>query len=352
MAKTTFRLEHDGKYWEVDLTGATFVARWGKIGGTGKNQRDYTFSNALEAKMALDKEIAAREKKGFERVVAGGTKVAKVAKAGSHVSEPRLEAAIAENPDDIGGWQVYADWLLERGVAWGEVISAACAGKRPKQLQDAATSEILQGLDSSSIKWKFGVIEEISMSPEENPDEQGSNPMRDALVRALSHPAGRFVRRLVLGLPPEYPGDINWSYDAMIPVIAKAGPFPLLEVLDFTGNPEHMDQESWRRVGDLRSIWKAVPRLRTLNLKGSSGSDGGKPIELGTIEAAEPRDPVVHVEWARQESTARHRQLDVAEAAASGSVFRQGRLRQHLHGEDARRDPRGQGSPEARAPRA
>ena len=75
------------------------------------------------------------------------------------------------------------------------------------------------------------------------------------------------------------------NFDDQIAAIVKAGPLPLLEVLDMTPNAEHMDQDSWRRLGDLRKLWTAAPNLRTLRVKGSSGSDGGKPIVLGAIDA-------------------------------------------------------------------
>jgi hypothetical protein len=48
---------------------------------------------------------------------------------------------------------------------------------------------------------------------------------------------------------------------------------------------QHMDQQSWRRIGDLRSLWAAAPQLRELRMMGSRGSDRGKPIVLGDIAA-------------------------------------------------------------------
>ena len=43
-------------------------------------------------------------------------------------TEADLLAAIAAEPGSDGPRRVYADWLLERGIGWGEYIVAACAG--------------------------------------------------------------------------------------------------------------------------------------------------------------------------------------------------------------------------------
>lgn len=48
-----------------------------------------------------------------------------------------LEAAILEAPGDLDAFEVYADWLLERGVAHGEIISFAV--RRRRAGKDATT---------------------------------------------------------------------------------------------------------------------------------------------------------------------------------------------------------------------
>jgi uncharacterized protein (TIGR02996 family) len=285
------------KFFEIELQGTAYTARWGKVGASSRNERRNEFKDAAAAQKAYDKAIAEKLKLGFA-LVGGGkanakpeAKPAKPAKA-AKPSTP-LEDQLAENPDDVAAWQVYADWLLENGEAWGGVIAAACTGKRTKKQQDEAAAEILGGLDSSSVSWKHGTIESIDFYPVNDPAEESEEddlepadyPMTKALQRALAHPAGRLVRTLNLGLPPDVDGGISWTFDSLIPVIAKAGPLPLLHTVDMSKRSEHMDQDSWRRIGDLRPLWKAAPRLRTLSMLGANGSDGGKPIVLGAIDA-------------------------------------------------------------------
>jgi hypothetical protein len=107
--------------------------------------------------------------------------------------------------------------------------------------------------------------------------------MAAALERILAHPAGRLVREIELGLPPN--DDVDWSFDSVLKVIDEAGELPLLRVVDMTPDAEHMDQASWRRIGDIRCLWKNAPNLRELLMQGSSGSDDGVPIRMGDVVA-------------------------------------------------------------------
>jgi hypothetical protein len=187
----------------------------------------------------------------------------------------QLEATLADNPDDVATWHVYADALLEAGEAWGKQII-----EDNPPLDD----DLLGGLDGSKVEWKHGTIDRIELRPSEDPDGDPPYPMVRALQRLLAHPAGRLVRRISLGLPPVESGGTEWSFDTIIPVLAAAR-LPLLRELDMTGSATHMDQNSWRRIGDLSSVWPAMPQLRDLRMLGASGSDGGVPCVLGAIAA-------------------------------------------------------------------
>jgi uncharacterized protein (TIGR02996 family) len=274
------------KFWEIELSGDSFTARWGRIGTAGQ-EKTQSFDSAAEAKQAHDKLVAEKTKKGYKLVSSSGAKTEAPTRPVVKLEyKPELDTMLAENRDDKATWQVYADWLLEQGQSWGEVIVAAGAGKRIKKREDEIAAEWLDGLDGVEIKWKGGVVDELVMKPEEAPEEKSDEEKyTGALRRILAHPAGRLVRSLTLGLPPRVPGDIDWHFDDVMEAIAESGPLPLLESVDLTPDAEHMDQQSWRRVGDISGLWKAAPRLRELRLQGSSGSDGGKPIELGKIEA-------------------------------------------------------------------
>src|SRR5204862_4556447 len=86
-------------------------------------------------------------------------------------------------------------------------------------------------------------------------------------------------------LPPSISSKIMWSFDAILPVIVKAGPLPLLSKIDMSRSAEHMDQQSWRWIGDLRGLWAAAPRLRELRMVGSGSRGRGQPVILGDIVA-------------------------------------------------------------------
>ncbi len=290
------------KFWEIELRDhVSFVCRWGKVGGAGRNERNYGHPDAATSKKAADKLIAEKLKSGFAQV--GKTappkskpaKVARPPKAKTGAINPKLEAMLADNPEDAGTWQVYADWLQEQGEPWGEVIAIAASGKRPKQQQVEAAAAILGGLDGSSLEWRFGTVERASLCPEDedsggdgdddDDDDDDDDELRSygrALQRLLRHPAGRLIRELELGLPPG--DDEDWGYDSIIPALTGCGVLPLLRAIDMTPTAEFMDQDSWRTIGDLRKLWAVVPQLRDLRLRGSAG-DNDTPTRLGAIVA-------------------------------------------------------------------
>ena len=255
------------KFWEVKVEGEQQIVRFGKIGTAGQ-LKEKDFDSAGEAKADTKKLIAEKTGKGYAEV---GVKTVP--------SNPALEAAIAANPDDGKNWRVFADWLLEQGEPWAEMIALAVQGKPNKKKQGEVAKELLGSMEGD-IVWKNGVISEFDLQPEEV-EEEGQ--MEATLERVLRHPAGRFVQKLTLGLPPHE--DTEWHMEGLATAISDSGPLPLLQTLDMSPDSEHMDQPSWRRVGDLSGIWAAAPHLKELLLQGSSGSDDGEQIDFGDIEA-------------------------------------------------------------------
>ncbi|MFZ5439347.1 MAG: WGR domain-containing protein [Myxococcota bacterium] len=256
------------KFWEVKVEGEQQLVRYGKIGTAGQ-EKEKDFDSPGEAKADTRKLIAEKLGKGYVEV---GVKPALP-------SSPH-EAAIAANPDDLKNWRVFADWLLEQGEPWGEVIAAAVQGKPDVAKQKATEKELLGDLDGGTIEWANGVIASLDLQPDD-PEQEAL--YLETLERILKHPAGHFVRKLTLGLPPNE--DTEWHMEGVVEAVCNAGPLPFLETLDLSPDADHMDQPSWRRVGDIGGIWKAAPHLKELLLQGSSGSDGGEPIDFGDIEA-------------------------------------------------------------------
>jgi uncharacterized protein (TIGR02996 family) len=257
------------KFWEVKVEEAQQVVRYGKIGTAGQT-KEKDFESASEAKADTKKLIREKTRNGYVEV---GVKP-------PAPSNPPLEAAIAANPDEPTTWQVFSDWLLEQGESWGEVIAAALQGKPDTAKQSAVAKELLGGLDGSSIEWANGVIAHLDLRPDSVETE---GQMEETLGRILKHPAGHFVRKLTLGLPPHE--DTEWHMDGVTEALVEAGPLPLLQTLDMSQDADHMDQPSWRRVGDLSGLWQVAPHLKELLLQGAQGSDDGKAIDFGDIEA-------------------------------------------------------------------
>ena len=185
----------------------SFICRWGKAGAAGRNERNYGHPDAATSKHAAEKLIAEKQKTGFSRI-GGKPKVAAPKPVKKAVAKPpeatnlaTLEAMLADNPEDAGTWQVYADALLEHGHAWGQVIAMAAAGKRPKQQQADAAKDLLRELDGSTLEWRFGTLDRVSLVPEEEDsgDDGGEEELTNyaaTLKRILKHPAGRLVREL------------------------------------------------------------------------------------------------------------------------------------------------------------
>lgn len=192
-----------------------------------------------------------------------------------------IETTLIEE-DTPEAWAVYADHLLEEGDAWGPVVAAACAGTPDVDAQDAAAQEIVgDAFNPAHLEWRFGMIDHLQLdAPRERVDEAARIP---AVLRRLgTHPAGRFVRSLDLGLPlPRH--DIEWHFEEAVAALVETGVHPRLKTLSINREAWHMDQPSWRRVGDLSPLWAVTPRLETLKVFGSEGSDGGVPLVLGEL---------------------------------------------------------------------
>ncbi len=269
------------KFWEIDVSESSFTARWGRIGAKGQ-EKTQDFDSPAEAKAAAEKLIAEKLKKGYSLVDSSDAGQSVVPSALPVNAE--LEAKLAANRDDVAAWGVYADWLIEKGEGWGEVIARAIAGKPDEGKQQETAQALLGELlgDAASIEWKYGVMDHLSFMPEDQDalEEEGYDVI---LERALRHPAGRLVRKVTVGMNPSE--DMAWNMDLPTKVLAAVGPLPLLEAVDMSRTNLHMDQISWRRVGDLRSLWKSAPRLKSLLLVGSQGSDDGVPIKLAPIDA-------------------------------------------------------------------
>ncbi|HET9990736.1 MAG TPA: TIGR02996 domain-containing protein [Kofleriaceae bacterium] len=71
-------------------------------------------SSPIKAKWDADRECKQLLAEGWTQVAGGIEELA---------SKPELFAAIAEDPDDLEPYTILADWLIERGDPWGQLIA-------------------------------------------------------------------------------------------------------------------------------------------------------------------------------------------------------------------------------------
>jgi uncharacterized protein (TIGR02996 family) len=189
-----------------------------------------------------------------------------------------LERAIVENPEDRDAWLVLADFQQSKGDPRGELIALMLAGETDAAKQKASQqhlekhrehllgplapfTKINDGTDDEAFTWRRGFIHTAKVScPDE--DESAS----EVVELLLRHPSGRFLHELVIGMDG-IPGDS--SLDAVVDVIAEQM-VPSLRKL-FLGDFEYPDQceMSWFNVGDISSLWRALPRLEQLIVQGN-----------------------------------------------------------------------------------
>jgi len=284
------------KFWEITLDGNRFLTRYGKIGADGQTTvKD--FGDAAEAKIQYEKIIAEKEKKGYQLVSGSRPAAPKAA------SNPELERAILDAPDDERNYAIYADWLQAEGDPRGELIALALAGKKKEadKLLAAHADFFLPGPGKKKRKssdeddddgegggdlwemlrkgytWHNGFIRSLKIKPTYDDYESGVD--QDAIIEALgavlAHPSGRFLREVTLGLL-DFESDND--YTGFLKFVDKARP-PLTSL--FLGDFEYPDdtEMSWAGIGDLSKLWGAAPRLEKLILQ------GGGELKLGAIKA-------------------------------------------------------------------
>lgn len=296
MRRFEFQDGKSHKFWEIEIEGDAFTVRYGKFGTDGQVQTK-TFASEDKAQAEAEKVIKSKTKKGYVEMAvdakAQAQSKAKTASAGSRNLE--LEAAILDNPDDTGAWQVYFDWLTGEGDPWGERGQLALAlskakGKDKTKLEaqlaefDKTNAEALYGKSLLGLMKKedYSEVAELSdrygfiwtatvKAPEYEWEGTAPNTVLGALVKSS---AARFLNVLNIGLVEfEYPVSLQKGIDA----ICKAGKLESLRSL-FIGDFEYPDEQeiSWVEVGKAGKVLPVAPNLRSLTIRG-----GG--IDLGTL---------------------------------------------------------------------
>ena len=202
-----------------------------------------------------------------------------------------FEAEIAENPDAHDLYLAYGDWLSSHDDPRGELIAigrelaknpghkemlAAHRELAPKVLGPLAECEDLV----TGTEWHLGFIKKCRLSYT-SARFNGERPRVDlarVLGWILDDPGpGRFLQHLTVGIVVHD----NNTYEQLCAVLARRKRSSLRTL--YLGDFEQEECElNWARVGDISSLWAAVPKLRELTLRAGSMTLG--PIHLPELE--------------------------------------------------------------------
>ena len=295
------------KFWEIEKAknGKAFTVTWGRIGTKGQTQTK-KFKDEWQTDVASKKLIEEKLGKGY-RIVGGKGGAKPAAKAKPSSSNKELEAAIAEDPDDVQRWLVYADWLQEVGDPRGELIALRAAKKNPKaKAHEKAHADALWGeakfltadepfagrtwtggwkgakpqpYESLSVALSFSKLGFVESADFQGLDEEGH--IAGAVSALLEAPIGRFVRSLRFMIDERYEGHTGQpNYGGIVSALVKARPIALQELTFDCGGY----QLSWTYSGDLGPLWPTTPHLRRLSIN-LGNIDLGKRIDLPKLKS-------------------------------------------------------------------
>ncbi|MFP2906113.1 WGR domain-containing protein [Pyxidicoccus sp. 3LFB2] len=290
MPRFEFKEGSSNKFWEITRDEAVLTTRWGRIGTEGQ-EKTQKFKSGWESQQAYDKQVQEKEGKGY-------TRVKPTDGAPKPKSNKDLEAAILRAPDVADGYLVYGDWLQSEGDPRGELIAlqhallqakgaeatalkrkvAALLKKHQDVLLGAPLASMLGG-KTLTVEWHLGFIRSARVAA----GGYGDDPefqVDETLAMLLAHPSARFLQELTLGLANN---EGENDYSDLIKRITKAAPKALRKL--FIGDFVFPDESeiSWSEVGNVAPLYKALPQLRSLHLRGGE-------LSLGKIDLPELRD--------------------------------------------------------------
>ncbi len=209
-----------------------------------------------------------------------------------HATNEVAEAAVASDLDNADAYSVYADWLQGHGDPRGELIALQLAGKQDEAMEllgqhaqhfygrVAELTYLLVASSSSpfgrSTEWKWGYLERLWIS-NKTTKTRDEHDIPQALANLLDHPSCKFLRELSVGIVT----NADNSYDEIARVIGERE-LPHLHTLILGDFHSEETELNWSNLGDISSIYRAVPNLRRLTLRSGSMTVGA--IELPKLE--------------------------------------------------------------------
>lgn len=281
------------KFWEVEVAGTSCTVRYGRIGTDGREQTT-PCGSAAGATREAERMIRSKLKKGYVEVsaddAAGG---AEEEESVDDSPKAALERKLAASADDYDSWLVYADMLSNEGDPRGEYVTLGVALDKALAAKQADEVERLRlrewDLLRANAKAWFGK----TVSDDDWRECFGWEPQMGfwrrirvwldydhkhvdipkLLAHALSLDSAKFVRNIELGLPN---AEGSADYTGCIKAMVKAGKLPSLRQLTIGDFVRDESEISWVHVGDVNRLWKTLPALETLTLRGA-GIDLGTP---------------------------------------------------------------------------
>lgn len=174
----------------------------------------------------------------------------------TELREPKMEAALAQSPDDERCWAVYADWLLDHGAALGERMAKPRKEHDGRWLGALATAWARGDVE---VDWAFGlprglVLRRLQRAPA---------PMlpRSLLTHAVSEPAFRFLRALDVDIESlVLAQDWDDAFAAGLDVLVRS-PLPMLETLKV--GPLSSEPVASRTMARVEVLRQRCPHLKT-----------------------------------------------------------------------------------------
>lgn len=265
------------KFWEIEVAGAAYTVKWGKIGGSVSSSTK-KYGDAAAAKKESDKLVKEKLGKGYKLV--GGKAAAKDKPAAKPAPGPKsnadLEKAILADPDDADPYLVYADWMQANGEIRGElvVLQHTNKTKEANALIKKHGEWFLGELGKTKspvfeLEWFCGYIKSAQIGWEPFEDyhsdiEDEREVCEKQLLAFLKHPSARFLRELRIG---PIPVEERMTLDGCATVIEEIKP-PCLRKL-YLGD---IDRWNISNTDTAMPDSKAIRGLRELTLRGGDVS--------------------------------------------------------------------------------
>ena len=264
MPRFEFSDGRSNKFWEITLSGNEYHVQYGRIGTVGQSSSK-SFANAATAKTKYEAAIKGKVNKGYVEI---------------------SQANLTAEEDDEAARLVLADTMQQKGDPRGVLVALQhrieqVSGKERATIkrQESAlfeeNKEAFLGVfakdgprECFKCEWKLGYWDKVIIFSSYDHEEIKTAGL---LKEALQHPSGEHLRELQCGIPESvWDGESNWQ--DYINVITKVGA-PQLRKLHLADDDDNAEI-SWCQIGNLDAMWKAVPQLEFLRIRGIGMSMG------------------------------------------------------------------------------